>query len=160
MSHINESHSIWMSHITYERVTSHKNEICHILVRRVTYEWVMANVNASLRIILVMFEKDMSHANESRHRFKQPCRIWMSHVTMFHTWMSHITYERHVTYKWVVSPMNFSCHIWMSSVLCSRVMSHMHKLFQECPYYWFAIMSNIILLCTIVWVGRIPKLYA
>lgn len=150
---MNESYHVWKSHVAYEWDVSHFSASCHIWMSHGKCECVIAYNSCHVWKRHVTCEWVTS-------QMKQPCRIWMSHVTMLHTWMSHITYERHVTYKWVVSPMNFSCHIWMSSVLCSRVMSHMHKLFQECPYYWFAIMSNIILLCTIVWVGRIPKLYA
>ena len=79
----------------------------------------------------------MVHMNESWH-------IWMSHVTHIcrwdnaWRWMSHVarvtclthdesclTYEwvchhiwiSHVSYEWVMSRMNESCHIWMSHAL-------------------------------------------
>jgi len=36
----------------------------------------------------------------------------------------------HVTYEWVMSHMNESCHIWMSHVTYEWVMSHMYE---SCP---------------------------
>ena len=55
--------------------------------------------------------------------------------------MRHVTYEwvishmnkschirmSHVTYEWVMSHTNESCHIWMSHVTYERVMSHMNE---------------------------------
>jgi len=55
-----------MSHVTYERVTSHVNESRHIWMSHVTYERVT------------------SHMNESRD-------IWMSHGVMLRI-RSHVTY--------------------------------------------------------------------
>jgi len=55
----------------------------------------------------------------------------MSHVT--YKWvMSHINeschiWISHVTYVWVLSHMNKSCHIWMSHVTYEWVMSHIHE---------------------------------
>jgi len=57
----------------------------------------------------------------------------------FHIWVSHVTHEgaipwiiaylriSHVAYKWVMSHMNESCHIWMSHVTYEWVMSHMNE---------------------------------
>ena len=56
----------------------------------------------------------------------------MSHMNeSCHIWMSHVTYE------WVMSHMNESCHIWMSHVTYEWVMSHTN----ESCHMW---MSHVI----------------
>jgi len=131
--YIYESWHIWMSHDTYEWVTSRMNKSCHIWMSHVTCEWAM------------------SHVNESCKHMKESCHIWMSHVTYewamshmnesCHIWMSHVTYEwamshmneschiwmSHVTYEWVMSHIGESCHIWMSHDAYEWVMTHMNE---------------------------------
>jgi len=41
----------------------------------------------------------------------------------------------HVTYEWVMSHMNESCHIWMSHVTYEWVMSHVNQSYHEWMYH-------------------------
>jgi len=142
-----------------------------LIVSRVTCEWVMSRMNESFRIkqqnavLCAGFFRlsfwVVSHVNESRHiwmsRDTQDCKLlWfvlrlslsivsrkffasfiVSHVTgeSWHIQMSHVTYE------WVTSHMNKSCHIKtaksctvcrllpsiiVSRVTCEWVTSHMN----------------------------------
>jgi len=59
---------------------------------------------------------------------------WVSHMSVIS--LSHIseslvwvweTMPSHVTYEWVMSHLNESCHIWMSHVTYEWVMSHMNE---------------------------------
>jgi len=76
----------------------------------------------------------ISHLNES-------CHIWMNHLKKsHHIWVSlGIVCSRyglsqhtiagccviHITFEWVTSHLNDSCHIWMSHVTFEWVMSHL-----------------------------------
>ena len=76
----------------------------------------------------------------------------MSHVTC--KW---VTYERvmsrkirHVTWKWVISRINESCHKWTSHVTYERVMSHMNvfcSIWRGVEVLWSADMCWHVLTC-------------
>ena len=119
MSLVNTSGHIWMSRVTYarvwiihvkwKRVTPHIKQSRHVWISHVTYEYVVWYENAS-------------------------CQMWMRHVACARiVWQVHQSlqvsfakepYKRddiylkklcdkcisHVTYEWVLSHMNESCH--------------------------------------------------
>jgi len=121
---------IWISHITYGWVISYMDESCHIRMSLVTYEWVLSHMKEKYYI-------RMSRVTKSQVT-NSSCCIYMRHVTYeflvsCHTRMSPVTYE------WVISHMNASCHIcmgriidsscrtWMRYVTYEYVVSHIHK---------------------------------
>jgi len=143
---------IWMRHVThmndrtqhmkdnvYERiwVTLHMNESCH------TYECVTSHIWMS----------HVTHMHESRHTYAWvTSHICMSHVTHMHDMALR---ELNLTYEWVVSHMNESCHIWMSRVTYEWVVSHINKAYHpwmtrhstwEKRYMgWLRLVSSLIL---------------
>jgi len=168
MSRMNESCHVWMSHVTYEWVMSRMNESCHILISHVPYAWVVQKAKASWLCSMghvkyasnyVTYESVMSCMNES-------CSLWMSHFTL--AWfMSHrfflqeakasllaamiyVTYaSSHVTYEWVMSHMNESCHvrgishIWMSDITYGCVVSRTNDLCHICIKTCHIWMSHV-----------------
>jgi len=91
---------IWMSHVTFERDTSHMWHTRHLFTA------------SSLCV--------MSHTNESYH-------VWMSHVihrngvTLYrnascHVWTSHVTH------------MDESCHVWKRHVTYVANLAPIHRL--------------------------------
>jgi len=117
---MNESCNIWMSHLTYERVTSHvhNHESCHGYVSLVTrtHEWeFMSCVHASCHMYIwrshVIYECVASHKNKvisqvygSRHTY-----VWMSRVQYVNESYHTYTWKRHITYDWAMS------HVWWVS---------------------------------------------
>jgi len=129
---------IWMSHVTYDRVTAHMEKLlyiwclrmcyqCHIWMRQVIYEWVMSHMDDSRDICKIAI--DLTFANAYQ------CHIWMSHVT----------------YEWVMSHMNESCHIWMSHVTYEWCMSHMNDSGHMCKIAMNLMFENV---CQCGWVTR------
>ena len=84
----------------------------------------------------------------------------MSHVTYqwvmsrmnesCHVWMSHFSYE------WVISRMNESCHVWMSHVTYEWVVSRMNEScliwMSHVSYKW--VMSHMIVSC-LTWTSHL-----
>jgi len=107
-----ESCHAWMCHVSRECAMSHMITACHSWMRHVTY---MSRMNGQCHICM---SHVTSRMNASRH-------IWIGHVTC--EGIGHVTYEwvkshmnaschmsmRHITYEWVVSHMTASCHVWM-----------------------------------------------
>jgi len=117
VSHIwNESHHIWMSHVSYEWAT----ESCHVWKSHVTYGWVTSRcplaASSPPRIVQgvtcgtshITYERVTSHMNEPRSHvtYKDSRDVWMSHVTMHLAtsspcgivrWVTHET--RHILYQ-------------------------------------------------------------
>jgi len=108
---MNETCSVWISHITCKLFTSHTTQSCHVGMSHVTLEWVVSHMNASCRVRMSndTCEWVMLRMKESRH-----------------VWVSHVTYD--TTYKCV---MSLWCHIWMGHVIYESVMSHVN---QSCMY--------------------------
>jgi len=101
--HVSLSH-VWMSRVPCQCGMLHMNEACHMrTVIRVAYWWVMSHIHmmACGGVCLVkwlwMYEWECTCI---RMKFFFP----HMHST-FDIWMSHVTYE------WVMSHMNESCHI-------------------------------------------------
>ena len=129
-----------MSHVTYVWVISQMNILIRVVKtgcrveghqRHVTYKWVMVLINGACHIWM----NHGTHMNESCHAHKWVMsHIWMSHNThewvMFHkrirvpvvkilvpvvkTGCQVKGYQRYVTYEWVMSHINESCHICLS----------------------------------------------
>jgi len=67
--------SVYLSHVSYEWVTSHMNESrliwksCLICLGYISYAWLMSHMNESchIRMSHVSYEWVMSHMHESRH---------------------------------------------------------------------------------------------
>jgi len=98
MLHMNASHHIWMSHVTYEWVMSHMNESCHIWMSHVTYECVTSHMNESRSVWMRHVTRGwiVSHMNTS-------CHVWIRHVTYkCSTYVTHVNESCH-TYEWVMS---------------------------------------------------------
>jgi len=104
--------AIRMCLLTYQWVMSHINESCTIWMGHVTYRWVMCVDLEDL--VWKQFEWVFSPINES-------CHIWMSHVTykwvMYHMNGSCHTWTIHVTYEWVMSHTDWSCAVTWGSCL-------------------------------------------
>jgi len=91
------------------------------LILRLTY--IYTHVNGRLGWCLTTEMSHVTHTNET-------------HIQMSHSY--HSTSDMiYVTYEWVMSHMNESCHVWMSHVTYAWVMSHMN----ESCHVW---MSNAI----------------
>jgi len=104
------------------------NESCH------TYEWVMSHIWMS----------HVTHMNESCHTYEWRLCVWalVGGYGICVTWMCDMTHSRvtlthvcHVTYVWVMSYMNESCHTWMSHVTYVWVMSHMYESCHICIHW-------------------------
>jgi len=152
LCHVNETNEfIPMS----EWVMSPMNESCHVcewVMSPMTELCHMNETNEFIPIKLIpirLYHMNTAHMNSLifRHHslchVNKSCHIWMSHVTYvnesYHVWMRriwthsysditcYVTSISHVTYEWVMSHMNESCHIWMSHVTYESVMSHIHE---------------------------------
>jgi len=98
----------WVSHVMYEWVMSCKSESCPVWMSHITLHLIGLCV--------------MSYMSES-------CPVWMSPVRSNSISLSrgpHVTYE-----KW--SRVNASCHIWVSQVTYEWVMSRMNE---SCHIRW------------------------
>jgi len=124
MSHVTAYH-VWMSHVTYEWVTSHVNESCHVWMGHVTHDWVMSHTYINSQVRLECWDYNgMSHMNES---------CWMSHVT--HEWVM-LLWISHFAFEWVTSRVNESCHTCMSYVTHTHPHTHINsKVRLECWDY-------------------------
>ena len=136
-----------MIHVTYEWVMSHMNESCHIWMSHVTTDRNSCQIAAGTHVIYWMEHVSCAMSCEvSCYVCTKMCYFWMSHARVneschiraeivaqnrhIRCWdlgrESHFLYSMsHVTYKWVMSHMNESCHIWMGHVTCEWVTSHM-----------------------------------
>jgi len=127
--HMEESHLIWTSHVTYEWGLSHINEeyptsmrhvegvifhmeeSCHIWIGHAIYEFNFCTYDTVLTltddaaIVWVMSHTNVIHERIMSH-IKESCPIWRSHVP----------------YEGVVTHMNRSFHIWMRHVTCGTVL--------------------------------------
>jgi len=78
-----------------------------------------AHTSRRLRCVSLIWHDSLTHSEALLKR--------VSHVK----WATHIAlisrHNRYVTYEWVMSHMNESCHIWMSHVTYEWVMSHMNE---------------------------------
>jgi len=112
MSHMIESCFRWMSHVTFDWVTSDIN----VPSSHVRYEWVMSHMN------------ETCHIETSRvwmyGWMNESCDIWWSHV-ISHCVMSRL--NDLVRHEWVVSEMNESRDTWMRHVTYEWVTSHIHR---------------------------------
>ena len=115
---MNESHHIWMSHVTYDWVMSHMNAshvntlhlpLCYVCKQNshVTREWVFSHMNAS-------------------------CHIWTRHI-----WTRCIFFCAMFAYKTATSHVNESCHVWIRHVTYERVMSRINAAYLiRMSYVW------------------------
>ena len=124
---VNKAYDIWMSHVTYEWVTSH--------------EWVMLRTHTTterrgLSVIetwrCVTHEWVMSHVDESLHM----CESCLK-------WVSHVTYEWVTSHFWVTSHMNVSCHAWMSHYTHRGVVSRVNKSW----HIWISSVLQCVAMC-------------
>jgi len=94
------------------------------------------------------------------------CHIWRSHITnewVKQVWTSRVTYAwvmshmeeschvwmSHVTYGGVMSRMNEPCHVWRSRVTCEWVMSHMKESYHACHVWIRDITYEYVISCMI-----------
>jgi len=102
MSHVNKPCHIWTGGVIYERVMSHTSESCICDLSNVSNVQV---VPFGLFSIHLQVEEGLHFSGNQKW-----CCKWMSHVT----------------WEWVMSHMNESCHIWISHVTCEEVMLHVN----------------------------------
>jgi len=116
-----------MSHVTHEWVMSRMNATCHNIVSFIglfckrDHIWVMSRMNATCHIVMRLLAASIS-----------------TDVMVCHMCMSH------VTYKWVTSHTNESCHT------CKWVMSqHTHvRHIQRMNKQLTASISTNVMVCT------------
>jgi len=101
--HTNMRHAQLYAALNGEWVMS-GSDASHNSMRRLT-------VSGSCHTVMRRVTQVISHSNASWHT-KHYCVIWHSFI------------RRHITYEWVTSHMNESCHIWTSHVIHEWVMIH------------------------------------
>ena len=130
------------SHVIHEWVAVRVNVTCHIYSRR--DDMSRFNESCNTWVGRDTFKCDMLHIyidSESTrwHVIIQwvMSHTWMSHVTQQHTASQPIVHEMtryhsmsHVTYTWVMSHMNESCHIWMRHVTYDSESTRWHVIIQ------------------------------
>jgi len=109
----NEWHQVWVSHVTQTVCRSDEDTIIGAM-----YEWVMPHKNGSCYVWINcdIYKSVTLHMNTSHHTNS------MQEKRGHKSW--RYTRIRHVTYEWVMSHMNESCHIWMSDVTYECVTPH------------------------------------
>ena len=129
MSHVNGSCQLWMSHVTCKWVNSTMNKPCH------TCEWVMSHIWIShvthMNESCHTYEWVMSHINESCHNNDKAMSrmhellqdddcVVLTHtrVTLAKCVVILMTVVKwlYLTYEWVMSRVNGTCHMWLSHV--------------------------------------------
>ena len=133
MSRMNESEHAWVRHVTHEWALSistatHCNKLqstatyCNTMQR--TYEWDMSHTNEPCPSAL---QHTATHCNTLQHTVTYCNTLQLQHAHMnetCHTRMSLVSLYvcmsiirmSYVTYAWVMSRMNESCHVWISHV--------------------------------------------
>jgi len=140
---MNESCHIWMlwwwwiSHGTYEWVTSHMNESYHIWMLRddsqgyshIIYHWVTSHI-AEPR------HARACHVTYVFNGLLFPGRSHITYETSWHMWMGRVLYARvmpHMKYQSrtlqdvVTSYINETCHIWMKPIIYRWNLSHINE---------------------------------
>ena len=110
-----------------------------------TNEWVMSHVEHTWVVMSLCRWVVMS-----------PCDTWMVHVTHVtygwvvsrinescHVWMSHVPYECVTSQRDETSRTNQPCHKWMRHVTYEWFMSHMNEPWQTC-HIWMSHVTNIL----------------
>ena len=119
------------------------NKSCHIWMSHVIIEWVMSHKNEwfCIRMSNVKYEWVMLSTD---CKFEAPFYITYQWVTSRMNESCHMSMS-HVTYQWAMSHINESCHIWRSHVIYEWVMSHMnescHIWMSHVTYEW--VMSHM-----------------
>jgi len=102
MWNICRSWRTWMRHVAYEYESRHlkMSHITYAWVVSPIHEWVMSPMNESCR--LDSYAKRLPSTTHMSRHLSSVTHIKGIHESC-HLWMSHVTYE------WVMSPMNESC---------------------------------------------------
>ena len=116
----------------YEKVTSHvwinqsdRRYCCCIHVSCLVRVWMSLFTYDSVMCHICM--SHVSRLNESSHAYEYvKVTEDIAAAIMFSAWFVRASMSR-VTYEWVTSRMNESCHIWMSHVTYKWDMSHMNE---------------------------------
>jgi len=140
---IGDGTHMWSMSLTYGWVMFHTNESCQIWIHHVTgvfaFETWPHMYESCLSQMSHVTHERVLHTNERviSHIFS----VSLSLTQMYYMSLGHFASEQwvrshlmsHVTYEWVVSHMNQSCHIEKSVVAYEWVLSHMNE---SCRHEW------------------------